>query len=146
MKKQFVYAATTNLPHKALGITIALLLIAQLIAAQTRTVAVVAPAPPPAPAASVKHIGNPPGSLVFQVQYDNPAGEKFFLTIKDTDGAILFQDMYTDKKFNKKFQLPQGETDKLQFIIKGARAKESQTFEVNTNIRMVEDIVVKKVG
>lgn len=123
--------------------TVFLLIVVQAATAQTRAVAVMEPLEA---AATVKHIGNPPGSMVFQVQYDNQSGDKFSLIIKDNDGAVLFQDVYSGKKFDKKFQLPQAQADKLKFIIRGIGNNHLQTFEVNTNTRLVEEIVVKKVG
>lgn len=117
--------------------------------AQARTVAVVTPAPAatvPASTASVKHLGNPPGSVVFQVLYDNPTGERFSITIRDMEGAVLYQDHYSDKKFDKKFQLPKEQSEKLKFIIKGAKSNQAQTFEVSSNTRVIEELVVQKVG
>lgn len=143
MKKQSMYVVKTIVRNKFTAITLIMFLASQVAVAQTRRVAVMEPV---TAAASVKHIGNPEGSVVFQVQYDNLAGDKFSLIIKDNDGAIIYQDTYTDKKFDKKFQLPQGEADKLQFIIKGTKNNYSQTFEVNTRSRMVEEVVVKKVS
>lgn len=143
MKKQSRYMVKTIL-HSKSGITALLFMImTQAAAAQTRAVAVMEPLPN---AATVKHIGNPAGSIVFQVQYDNPSGDKFTLTIKDNDDAVLFQDVYTGKKFDKKFQLPEGQADKLKFIIRGARSNHLQTFEVNTHTRVIEEIVVKRVS
>lgn len=143
MKKQSRYSVKTIL-HSKFGITaFVLIIMTQAAIAQTRAVAVVEPL---AGTATVKHIGNPAGSIVFQVQYDNPSGDKFTLTIKDNDDAVLFQDMYTGKKFDKKFQLPEGQADKLKFIIRGTRNNHLQTFEVNTNTRVIEEIVVKRVS
>lgn len=138
-----MYVVKTIIRSKFMSITVAALIIGQVAAAQTRAVAIMEPI---TSNATVKHIGNPAGSIVFQVQYDNLSGDKFSLTIKDDDGTILFQDTYTDKKFDKKFQLPQGEADKLKFIIKGLKSNNIQTFEVNTRSRLVEEIVVKRVG
>ncbi|AXY76902.1 hypothetical protein D3H65_24225 [Paraflavitalea soli] len=143
MKKLFVYVVKTIIRNKLVRSTIALLILSQVAVAQTRLVAVREPV---VSTASVKHIGNPEGSVVFQVQYDNQAGEKFFLIIRDNDGNVIYQDTYSDKKFDKKFQLPQGETDKLQFIIKGPRNNTIQTFEVKTHSRMIEEVVVRKVN
>ena len=143
MKKQSMKLVQTITRYKLAAITVAMLIIAQAAAAQTRAVAVREPV---TGTATVKHIGNPQGSVVFQVQYDNLSGDRFSLTIKDNDGAILYQDIYTDKKFDKKFQLPQGEADKIKFIIKGIKNNHIQTFEVNTNTRLVEEVVVKRVG
>lgn len=114
--------------------------------AQARTVAAVTPAPVAVSAAAVKHLGNPPGSVVFQVLYDNPTGEKFTVTIRDIDGATIYQDNYTDKKFDKKYQLPKEQSEKLKFIIKGTKTNRVQTFEVNSSTRIIEEVLVKKVG
>jgi len=143
MKKQSVYVVKTIIRNKLVRTIMALLTLSQVAIAQARTVAVVEPA---AGTVSVKHIGNPDGTVVFQVQYDNQAGNKFTLIIKDNDGNVIYQDTYSDKKFDKKFQLPQGETDKLQFIIKGPKNNTIQTFEVKTHSRMIEEVVVRKVN
>ena len=143
MKKQSVYVVKTIIRNKLVRTTMALLILSQAVAAQTKMVAVMEPV---ASSASVKHIGNPDGTAVFQVQYDNQAGDKFSVIIKDNDGNVIYQDTYSDRKFDKKFQLPQGETDKLKFIIKGPKNNTIQSFEVNTNTRVIEEIIVKKVG
>lgn len=143
MKKQSMKVAKAIIRNKLTGITVAMLIVSQAATAQTRAVAVREPV---TGTATVKHIGNPRGSVVFQVQYDNMTGDRFSLTIKDNDGATLYQDTYTDKKFDKKFQLPQGEADKIKFIIKGIKTNHIQTFEVNTNTRVIEEVAIKRVS
>jgi hypothetical protein len=96
--------------------------------------------------AMVTHMGNIDNSVLLKVQYDNLSGEKFALTIKDQNDEVLYHEVYSDKKFSKKFQLPKENAEKLQFIIKGIKTNHTQTFEVNTNTRMVEEMVVKKIG
>jgi hypothetical protein len=143
MKKQSMRVVKTILRSKFIRVTATMLIVAQLATAQTKAVAVREPLEN---AAVVTHIGNPEGSILFQVQYDNLSGEKFALIIKDNDGTVLFQDVYSGKKFDKKFQLPKEDAGKLQFIIKGQKSSHAQTFEVNTNTRMVEEVIVKRVG
>jgi hypothetical protein len=143
MKKQSMKVTKAIIRNKLTGITVAMLIFANATTAQTRAVAVREPL---IGTATVKHIGNPQGSVVFQVQYDNITGDRFSLTIKDEDGAILYQDVYADKKFDKKFQLPQGEADKIKFIIKGIKTNHIQTFEVNTNTRIIEEVAIKRVS
>ncbi|MDF2186855.1 hypothetical protein [Paraflavitalea sp. CAU 1676] len=145
MKKQFVYVITNIIRNKFIITGFSLFLISGASFAQTRNVALVGPVMPVS-TATVRHIGNPEGSAVFQVQYDNPLGEKFSLTIKDSDGATLYQDNYSDKKFDKKFQLPDGQSDRLKFIIKSPSSSQPQVFEVNTNTRVIEEVVVKRIG
>jgi len=98
----------------------------------------------PVKSAIIRHIGNDGDNMYFQVLLNNDSGEKFYLTIKDLDGIILFQEVYNDKKFDKKFRLTKGETDKVTFVLKSARNNTSQSFEINSNTKMVEEIVVKR--
>ncbi len=93
--------------------------------------------------ADVKYIGTSEDAVLFNVSFDNPDGKKFSIIVLDEDGSPLFQEVYTEKKFNKRFKLPKADRNKLTFVIrdyKGADLK--QTFEINT--RFVEDVVVTK--
>jgi hypothetical protein len=143
MKKQSMRVVTTILRSKFIRVTGIMLIVAQLATAQTKAVAVREPLEN---AAVVTHIGNLEGSILFQVQYDNLSGDKFALIIKDNDGSVIYQDVYSGKKFDKKFQLPKESAGKLHFIIKGYKGTQAQTFEVNTNTRVVEEVIVKRVG
>ncbi len=122
-----------------------LLLLVNAATAQVKTVALREPVASSS-SAVVTHIGNIDNSVLLKVQYDNLSGEKFALTIKDQNEEVLYHEVYSDKKFNKKFQLPKENAEKLQFIIKGMKTNQTQTFEVNTNTRLVEEMVVKKIG
>jgi hypothetical protein len=98
----------------------------------------------PAPAA-VKYLGNQNDMMVFHVQYENPTGDRFFVTVKDTDGTALYTGAFSEKKFDKKFRVPRTDSNKVLFVIKGSGNEVPQTFEVNSNIRTVEEVVVTKV-
>jgi uncharacterized lipoprotein YajG len=94
-------------------------------------------------AADVKYLGSSDDAMLFNVSFDNPDGKKFSIIVLDEDGSQLFQEVYTEKKFSKRFKLPKADKNKLTFVIrdfKGADMK--QTFEINT--RFVEDVVVTK--
>ena len=97
--------------------------------------------------ASVKHISTTDDKLVFQVSLENETGEKFVVSIRDVESNIIFQDFYTDKKFDKKFVLDKAENiGKLVFIVRSVKDNQSQVFEINTTSRLVEnvDVTVKK--
>ena len=98
-------------------------------------------------AASVKHISTTNDKIVFQLLLDNEAGEKFSVSIKDIIGNTLFQDVYSDKKFDKRFVFDKSENlGKLTFVLKSLKDNETQVFEINTVTRVVEnvDVTVKK--
>jgi hypothetical protein len=84
-------------------------------------------------------------SSLYNVKVDNAAGEKFRVLVKDADGTILFQNVYSDKNFVKTFSIPRSENDNFLFVIKGLSGNTTQTFEVNSRSRYVEDVVIRKV-
>lgn len=94
--------------------------------------------------ATVKYLGEEEKTLVFNVKYDNVNAAKFLVTIKDQDGATIFQNAFTDTKFDKKFVLPKAETGKIVFIISDKKNNYTESFEVSTETRVIEDVVVKK--
>ena len=95
--------------------------------------------------AIVKYLGMQDEMIVFNVSYTNPEGSKFQLTVKDQDGAQLYQNIFSEKSFYKQFRLPKGEKDRIVFIIRnGKDADVVKTFEINVNSRFVQEVAVKK--
>jgi len=94
---------------------------------------------------AIRHLGNTTETMNFQVKYDNESGNKFAVVVRDQENNILYQEYYTDKKFDKKFSIPKVDNSKVIFQFKNVKDNSIQTFEVNTNIRMVEEVIVKRV-
>ena len=90
--------------------------------------------------ASVKHISTTDDKVIFQLSLDNEAGEKFSVTIRDAAGGTIFYNVYEEKKFDKKFLFEKSEDlSKLTFVIRSFKDKATQSFEVNTITRLVEN-------
>ncbi len=96
--------------------------------------------------ALIKHVGTIEDKVFIQVQFDNDSGEKFSLGIQDQDGNTLFREVYQDKKFDKRFQFDKltDDVSKLIFTIRPLKNNYAQVFEINTNTRIIEDVVVTK--
>ncbi|MBS1596834.1 MAG: hypothetical protein JST75_01310 [Bacteroidetes bacterium] len=93
--------------------------------------------------AEVKYIGTSDDAVLFNVSVDNPTGSKFSIIVLDGEGDQIFQEIYSDKKFDKKFRLPKSEKNKLTFVIRNFKTADvRQTFEINT--KYIEDVVVTK--
>jgi hypothetical protein len=92
----------------------------------------------------IKYVGKANDQLVFQVDFDNVNDEVFSLAIKDADGNILYVDRFKDKKFSKRFKFDQSGYNnmKLSFIITTDKEKDVQAFEINSNTRVIDDVVV----
>ena len=96
--------------------------------------------------AEVKYISLAEGQGVFNVQYDNAAGKRFSIEIMDADGDQLYQSVYTDKKFDKNFQLADPDSyHKLVFVIHNFADNSIQRFEVEASTHLIEDITVQEV-
>jgi hypothetical protein len=99
-----------------------------------------------ASSAEVKYVGSNEGDPLFNVLYNNSTGARFSVKVLDNEGHQLFQGIYTDRKFDKKFKVTDaGSYSKLIFVIRNFQDNSTQSFEINSNSRMVEDIVVTEV-
>ena len=95
--------------------------------------------------AVINYLGYQDQMLLFHVQYDNSNAAKFFITIRQEDGTTIFQDAFSDKKFERKFKIPIQESRKLTFTISDRKSNYTQAFEIHSNTRVVEDVLVREV-
>ena len=84
-------------------------------------------------------------SLFFDVKVDNAEGEKFSIVVRDDNATTLYRGSFSDKNFKKRFVLPKTDSNKLTFHIRSESGLKSESFEINTNSRIVEEVIVKKV-
>ena len=79
--------------------------------------------------ASVKHISTTNDKIIFQLSLENETGEKFGVSIRDSQGNTIFQDVYSDKKFDKKFLLEKSENiGKITFVIRSFEGQSNAGF------------------
>ncbi len=93
--------------------------------------------------ATVKYVGVQEDAVLFNVAFDNPTGSKMTVSVLDENGTTLFQDVFTDRKFEKKFKLSKSESGKITFIVRDSKVVElNESFSITTKV--VEDVVVTK--
>ncbi|HYE55284.1 MAG TPA: hypothetical protein VD996_10585 [Chitinophagaceae bacterium] len=92
--------------------------------------------------AALKYLGAHEDGMLFHLQFRNEAGAKFRVSIHDAQGEELFNGVFSDKNFDKKFQLPKVTKDKIAFTITELNGKQLHLFEVNT--RFVEEVLVRR--
>jgi hypothetical protein len=94
----------------------------------------------------ITYIGTLDGQPVFRVQLDNQNSGVRFLTIKDEHGDILYSERIRTGQFSKKFKFESSElgSSKLTFVLEGDKNVQSQVFNVNTNTKVLNDVVVTK--
>jgi hypothetical protein len=139
MKKQFNLSNAVRKTILSVGFTSFFLasFIPSVVNAQDKT---------PSSPVVIKYIGNIDNYPVFQIEFDNKNEETFNISIKDDEGTVIYGEKFRDKKFSKKFKYEGAgaESMKLTFILMGEKEKQSQQFEVNTNTRVVQDVVVTR--
>src|SRR5580700_1651387 len=67
---------------------------------------------------TVKYLGTQDDVILFNVSVENPNGSKFSVIVTDNEGNQIFQEVYNDRKFDKRFRLPKSETGKLTFVVR----------------------------
>ncbi len=95
---------------------------------------------------AVQYLGSVDNQPVFQIEFENTSGVPVQVYIKDDEGNTIYFEKFRDKKFSKKFRFdqPLEQSMKLTFTLATEKEKQTQVFEVNTSIRMIQDVVVTK--
>jgi hypothetical protein len=138
MKKQFVSNSTKQ--------TLARLGLAALLL--TGTVAQTFAQTPQKddPFVNVKYVGNADQKVQFQVDMVADNDEAYILSVQEQDGTVLYKERVAKKLFTKQFAWSNDDlnSSKLLFVVTGERSKKTQVFEVASQIRTVQDVVVTK--
>jgi hypothetical protein len=93
----------------------------------------------------ITHLSTNNQSLVFQVNVENASAEKFFIVIKEENGSVIYRGAFNGKDFSKKFVLPKTDSGKVTFTVKSSSDTQSESFAINSNTRVIEEVVVTKV-
>ena len=96
------------------------------------------------PAPAIKYVGSLDGQPLFKVELNNENAKVQYLTIKDDQGVVLYSEKIRSKQFSKTFRFESLDRDnvKLSFIVETDKGTQSQEFKVNTNTRVLNDVVV----
>src|SRR5687768_14968030 len=88
----------------------------------------------------IKYLGNLNSKPVFEIAFDNADAEEIFLTLKDSDGNILYSEVVKDRKFARKIQLDNEELygAKVTLTLRSRKGTQHQAFQINKSVRMVE--------
>ena len=96
--------------------------------------------------AEIKYIGSVNQKPIFQLNFENPEGEEVYLSLKDENGVVIYSDVVKDKKYSKKLQLDTGDINELKMVLslRSKKGLATQTFQINKQIRMIENIEVSR--
>ena len=83
------------------------------------------------------------GQVYFNVKFENADGGRFDILVNDVNGDNLYHAAFTGKNFNRVFRAPV-ENGKLVIIIRDGKDRVSHKFELSTESKMVQQILVKR--
>jgi hypothetical protein len=93
--------------------------------------------------ASVSCLKMEEGQVYFNVKFENAEGGRFDILVNDASGDNLYRATFTGKNFNKVFRAPV-ENGKLVIVIRDSKANTSHKFELSTESKLVQQILVKR--
>jgi len=80
---------------------------------------------------SVKYVGTTDNHVVFQVNFENPTGEKFSLIIKNDNGDVVYHQQFNETHFAKNVYFENTDTDIAPtFVIRNANNEIVRQFRV----------------
>lgn len=92
---------------------------------------------------SVQYTGSTEDAVMFNIKFENPSAQKFWLIIKNNDGEVLFQQQFSETHFNKNIQfVRESEEMNPTFIIRSGKQEIKHSFAINRTL--VENVVVTK--
>lgn len=95
---------------------------------------------------NVQFTGSTSDALLFKVSINNENAEHFSLTIKNSNGIVLFNDTYSDVNFQKQFKVIKGsdDGDRYYFTINSASKNLNETYVVSSKTHVVDDVTINK--
>ena len=93
---------------------------------------------------NITYVGTVNEKPVFQINFDNTTGADVFLSLTDENGNYIYSEVVKDGKYSRKIQLDNAElTDlKLKLTLRTKKNVQTQLFDINTNVRTVQDVQV----
>lgn len=95
---------------------------------------------------SVQFEGSTSDALLFKVHVNNDKADNFTITVKNTDGVVLFSKSYNDVAFEKQFKILKSDQDNghYYFVVTSSNKNLEETFAVNSTTHVVDDVTVNK--
>jgi ssRNA-specific RNase YbeY (16S rRNA maturation enzyme) len=95
------------------------------------------------PVNTLTYVGTADEHVNFLLNYDNEANEKFVVIVSNASGKTLYEEVYAERKLTKIFSVPV-DFGNVTFTIAAYRNKSDKKFQVSTERKVVEEVIIKK--
>lgn len=96
--------------------------------------------------AQISYVGAENNLLAFNINFKNEEELSFTIKLTDELGQVWYKKSFTDKNLDKNIFIKNiGDITKLNFTIISAKNSLNQSFEINTQTTVVEEVIVTKI-
>jgi len=95
------------------------------------------------PVNTLTYVGTADEHVNFLLNYDNEANEKFVVIVSNAAGKTLYEEVYAERKLTKIFSVPV-DFGNVTFTVAAYRNKSDKKFQVSTERKVVEEVIIKK--
>lgn len=97
------------------------------------------------PPAEIKYLGSVDSKPIFQINFANQSADEVNLTLKDQYGTVIYADFVKEKNYSRKIQLDGVDNNlKLVLTLRSKKGTQTQQFEINKNVRIIEDVQIAR--
>lgn len=95
----------------------------------------------------VKHIGNYENQPIFQLNLTTAEADEFTITLRDSDGNVLYSDKEKGTSITRKFLLTTQEIgDNIVTIeVKSKKSPKAEVYTINRKQNLIEEMFVTKI-
>ncbi|WP_127132757.1 hypothetical protein [Pseudoflavitalea rhizosphaerae] len=95
----------------------------------------------------VKHIGNYENQPIFQLSLTSEEADEFIITLRDSDGNVLYSDKEKGTSITRKFLLTTQEIgDNIVTIeVKSKKSPKAEVYTINRKQNLIEEMFVTKI-
>ena len=96
------------------------------------------------PTPVIQSVNSPDGDNIVQVKWDNTTGDRFAVVVRNKGGEVLFSEIYSDQKFDKRFRLPKDD-ESLTLTLRTLKGKTISSVQIHNSVKTVEELVIRKI-
>lgn len=95
----------------------------------------------------VKHIGNYENQPIFQLSLTSEEADEFIITLRDSDGNVLYSDKEKGTSITRKFLLTTQEIgDNIVTIeVKSKKSPKAEVYTINRKQNLIEEMFVTRI-
>ena len=91
----------------------------------------------------VKYLSAIEDAVLLSVKYNNTTSGIYTVKVADQFGETLYENDFTNKQFDKKFQIPKS-MGSVTISVTNYKDKTNQSFAINIGSKVIEDVVVRR--